>query len=257
MSKAHPLRDAGLAVSLLTVLPTRSRMPDDGTVPQVAGWFPAVGLAIGAAGYALVHVGEVLPLVSHPQPMLVAALVIALWAVLTRMLHFDALADVSDGYWGSSDRARRLEIMSDSQVGAFGATAIALAIVVEFAALGSILGSPHELPLLLVPAIARFSATAGCWLGTPAREGGLGRSVMARPTVLGALPALVVLVGVMAAWWVGFGPEGTVFGVLGIVVALGVPHVLARRFGGVTGDVLGASVVLTEVMLFAAFAMVW
>ncbi len=124
------------------------------------------------------------------------------------MLHFDGLADVADGYWGSHDRARRLEIMSDSHIGAFGATAIALTIVVEVAALASILGSPHELPLLLVPAMARFSATAGCWLGTPARDGGLGRSVMARPTLLGALPALVVLVAVLAAWWVGFGAAG-------------------------------------------------
>ncbi len=59
VSRAHPLRDAGLAISLLTVLPTRARMPDDGTVPQVAGWFPAVGLLLGAAAYALVHAGEV------------------------------------------------------------------------------------------------------------------------------------------------------------------------------------------------------
>ncbi len=232
-------------------------MPDDGTVPQVAGWFPAVGLLLGAAAYALVHVGEVLPLIARPQPLLTAALVVVFWAVMTRMLHFDGLADVADGYWGSHDRARRLEIMSDSHVGAFGATAIALTIVVEFAALASILGSPHELPLLLVPAMARFSATAGCWLGTPARDGGLGRSVMARPTVLGALPTLVVLVAVLAAWRVGFGPEGIVFAVLGLAVALSVPHVLAQRFGGVTGDVLGASVLLTETILFAALAMVW
>ncbi|MEI7815187.1 MAG: adenosylcobinamide-GDP ribazoletransferase [Coriobacteriia bacterium] len=255
MNKAHPLRDAGLAISLMTIVPTSARMPEDGTVPQVAGWFPAVGLALGAVGYTLVKVVGAYPL-RHAQPFLLAALIVTFWAIATRMMHLDGLADVADGYWGSHDPARRLEIMSDSHVGAFGASAITLVLIVEIMAIGSINFAPHELPLLLVPAIARFSATAGCWLGKPARQGGLGRSVMARPTVLGAMPALVVFVGVAAVSWLIYGVTGAVLFTVGILLALGIPHVLARRFGGVTGDVLGASVLLTETILFVAFALV-
>jgi adenosylcobinamide-GDP ribazoletransferase len=253
VSKAHPLRDAGLAVSLLTVVPTRARMPEDGSAQQVAGWFPAVGLALGAAGYALVKAAELLP--SRPvPPLLLAALVVALWALLTRMLHFDGLADVADGFWGSHDPARRLEIMSDSHTGAFGATAISLTSIVEVTAIAAIIMTPHEMPVLLVPVLARFSATAGCWFGSPAREGGLGRSVMSRPTAVGALPALVVLAAVAGALWVWSPAVGLVLFAVGILIALAIPHLLAERFGGVTGDILGASVLLTETILFAAFA---
>ena len=255
MSRWRPLRDAGLAISLMTIVPTRARMPEDGSVPQAAGWFPAVGLALGAVGYTVVKFVGLHPL-RHAQPFLLAALIVAFWALATRMMHFDGLADVADGYWGSHDRVRRLEIMSDSHIGAFGASAITLVAIVEIMAIGSINFEPHELPLLLVPAIARFSATAGCWLGAPAREGGLGRSVMARPTVLGACPALAVLLSVAAVSWLSYGVTGAVLFAMGILLALGIPHLLARRFGGVTGDVLGASVLLTETLLFVAFALV-
>jgi adenosylcobinamide-GDP ribazoletransferase len=213
-----------------------------------------VGLALGAVGYALMTALRLLP-AQRFQPLLLAALVVTTWALLTRMLHFDGLADVADGFWGAHDRARRLEIMSDSHTGAFGATAIALIAILEVVAISGIAAGSQGLALLVVPALARFSATAGCWLGTPAREGGLGRSVMARPTIPGSLPAIVVLMAAAAALWFGLGPIGAALFVVGVVAALAIPHLLAGRFGGVTGDVLGASVLLTETLLFVAFAL--
>lgn len=255
MNRPHPLRDAGLALSLLTVVPTPASLPDDGNSPQVAGWFPLVGLVLGAVGYGFVKFVEAVPSLHH-QPLLIAALVVTMWALATRMLHFDGLADVADAYWGSHDAARRLEIMKDTHVGAFGVTAVTLCALVEVAALAAVLSAPHESPVLLVPVIARFSATAGAWLGTPARAGGLGRSVMGRPTILGALPTVAVLVAVGAAFYLWFAWLGVGLLTFGVLLALGIPHLLARRFGGVTGDVLGASVLLTETLLFVSFALV-
>jgi adenosylcobinamide-GDP ribazoletransferase len=145
--------------------------------------------------------------------------------------------------------------MADSATGAFGATAIAMTAIVEVMAIGVILRAPHELPLLVIPVVSRFSATAGAWLGIPARPGGLGSSVMGRPTAAGAAIALLPLsLVVVAMSWV-FGFWGGVFITAGLVVALAVPHLLSRRFGGVTGDVMGASVLITEALLFAAFAL--
>jgi cobalamin synthase len=72
---------------------------------------------------------------------------------------------------------------------------------------------------------------------------------------LGALPAMVVLGIVAAVCWVAFGVIGIALFGFGVLVALAVPHLLATRFGGVTGDVLGASVLLTETALFVAFAL--
>lgn len=253
MPKVLPLRDARLAVSLLTVVPTGVDWPVDGDT-QVAAWFPAVGVCIGAVGWGLAHVATRL---GEPAraPYLVAALIVAVWAVCTRGLHWDGLADVADAYWGSHDPPRRLEIMADSTVGAFGGTAIVLVAVVEVAALGAILSISRELPLLIVPIVARFSATAAAWLGSPARPGGLGRSVMGRPTIGGLVIASLPLIFALAAMSWAYGAVGATFAAAGLLLALVVPHLIARRFGGVTGDVMGASVLLTETLLFAVFAL--
>lgn len=252
MTRQHPIRDAGLALSLLTAIPTPVRWPEDGRT-QVAGWFPFVGAVVGAVGYGAVKLGAVTGVLGR-APYLVAALVVALWAVLTRLLHWDGLADVADGYWGSHDQQRRLEIMSDSHTGAFGATAVALATVIEVAAIGSFVAT-HQSPVLLVPVFARFAATAAAWLGKPARPGGLGRSVVGRPSALALLICGATLVLALLTLWRGYGLLGMALGGMGLLLAFGVPHVLALRFGGVTGDVMGASVLVTEVLLFAAFAL--
>lgn len=254
MSAQHPLRDAALAVSLLTIVPTRVRWPEDGGT-QVAGWFPVVGGLLGLVGYGIAKTVEATPLLQR-APLVLAALIVLVWALLTRLLHYDGLADVADGYWGSHDRTRRLEIMSDSHTGAFGAAAVSLCSILMVASVASILGAPHELPLLIVPVFSRFAATAAAWLGKPARPGGLGRSVMGRPTFFSALIALVALGLATYAAWLGFHGAGLALSGLGVVLALGVPHVVSLRFGGVTGDVMGASVLITEALLFAAFAMV-
>jgi adenosylcobinamide-GDP ribazoletransferase len=254
VSEQHPIRDAGLAVSLLSVVPTTSKWPGDGRT-QVAGWFPAVGALFGIVGYALAKLGDYMG-INARAPFVMAAVILIAWALGSRLLHWDGLADVADAFWGSHDQASRLEIMADSHTGAFGATAVTLAALLEVASIGAILASPHELPVLCVPILARFSATAAAWLGSPARPGGLGRSVMGRPTTLAFLVAVSPLAGALVAFWIGFHAVGVALGAFGLLVAFAVPHVLAQRFGGVTGDVMGASVLITEAILFAAFALV-
>lgn len=254
MNAQHPVRDARLATSLLTFVPTGVAWPA-GERAQVAAWFPAVGALFGLVGYAIVKLSGLIGAQSRAS-YLVAAVVVCVWALMSRLLHWDGLADVADGYWGAHEPARRLEIMSDSCTGAFGAAAVTLVALLEVAAIGIIVAVPHELPLLLIPVFSRFSATAAAWLGTPARPGGLGRSVMGAPSALGLLIALVPLAAAVGGMWFGFHLPGLALAGCFLVVAFGVPHVLARRFGGVTGDVMGASVLLTEAILFAAFALV-
>jgi adenosylcobinamide-GDP ribazoletransferase len=252
MSSQHPIRDAGLALSLLTAIPTPARWPADGRT-QVAGWFPAVGALVGLSGYAVVKLAETTGVV-HRAPFVVAAVVVTVWALITRMLHWDGLADVADGYWGSHDVERRLEIMSDSHTGAFGATAVALVAVLEVTAIGSFL-EYHQYPVLAVPLFARFAATAAAWLGKSARPGGLGDSVMGRPSLTALAVCTLTLSGASLTLWRAYGYEGLALAALALVVATVVPHVLSLRFRGVTGDVMGASVLLAEALTFAAIAL--
>jgi cobalamin synthase len=67
---------------------------------------------------------------------------------------------------------------------------------------------------------------------------------------------MVPLMGAFAAMWLGFRVTGLAVAMFGLVVAFAMPHVLARRFGGVNGDVMGASVLITEALLLAAMAVI-
>lgn len=255
MKRPGPLNDALLAVALLTAIPVRSTWPEDGET-EVSGWFAFVGLLLGGIAWGLVSAAGWLGWRGNAA-FVVAAAVIALWAALTRMLHWDGLADVGDAVWGGHTVERRLEIMSDSATGAFGATAVALVAVAQVASLGSLLQAGHLLPLVAVPALARLAASFAAWLGTPARTGGLGRSVMRKPRISTVWPSDAVLVAVFAVLYTGYGLPGLWFILGGLALALVVPHVIASRVGGVTGDVMGASVLLCETGLLAAAAIVW
>lgn len=254
LDRSRPLRDLGLAVSLMTIIPTPAKWPGDGPKPDIAGWFPVAGLLSGALGWGFVHALEALGW-HRGAPLLVAAVVVTLWALFTRLLHFDGLADTADAFWGGHTPERRLEIMADSATGAFGVSAIALVLLLEVSAVAAILESGHEAPLLLAVGVSRLAATFAAWLGKPARPGGLGDSILRRPGLGGAVAAALVTALLAAAAWRSFALLG--IGVVGlqIVAALVIPHLIAEKTGGVTGDVMGASVMLTEVFGLVAFAL--
>lgn len=246
--------DLAAAFALLTIVPVPARMTGEGAA-RPAAWFPLVGLFLGACGWALA-VGLLavsrLGSLRHGAPLTVAALVVASWCLLTRFLHWDGLADVADGAWASADPSRRLEVMADSRTGAFGATAVALVAIVQVAAASEVIASGRLAVLIAVPVLGRLAATFGAWLGTPARPSGLGASVLGRP---GAVDALVTCVTLAACAFVyASAGGGWLAPAAGALAAPIFPHLMARRFGGVTGDVLGASVLLTETVVLVVAA---
>lgn len=143
------LRHYLLAVQYFTRIPVTGPLAEwVGYSPQMlrasAAHFPGVGLLVGAVT-ALVFglVLWALPEAAHGggyAPLVAAALSTGLGLLLTGAFHEDGLADVADGLGGSRDRARALDIMKDSRVGAFGAIAIAMVLLTKLALL-AMLGS--------------------------------------------------------------------------------------------------------------------
>ena len=139
-----------LAVQFFTRIPITGKLAEwVGFSPAMlrasAAHFPAVGLLVGSAAaacYALLD--ALLPETPH-TPLVAAALSTAFTVLLTGAFHEDGLADVADGLGGSYDKARALDIMKDSRVGAFGALALVLAVVAKVALL-ALLGTANAAP---------------------------------------------------------------------------------------------------------------
>lgn len=254
MTRPAPLRDARMALALLTVIPTGAR-PEPGERSGSAGWFSAVGLVLGAATAAGMAVAA--RFITPRDALLVASIVLAFQALVTRFLHWDGLADVADAWWGGRTTDRRLEIMKDPATGAFGVTALVLAGLLQASSLAQLVSSGSLAVMLSVPVFGRLAATFAAWFGSPAREGGLGRTVMGRPGAVSGIATTVALA--VAAWALvaAGGAVGAAVAALGVSAALVVPHLISMRMGGVTGDVMGASVMVVETVLYVIAAIAW
>lgn len=233
------MRELRRALSLLTILPVRADWEDPTPLGRSMVWYPCVGAALG-----LVLMLAALALHAAPE-LLRAALLVALWAVLTGGLHLDGWADCCDGLLAAAEPARRLEILKDSRVGGFGATGLVLLLLVKTAALAALSARPDG--LLLAATLARCVVVPVAAWWPAARAGGMGERFRAG---LGPLPLLVAL---FALVFVGSDCPAAV--VAALVTAWGLAHFAAGRLGGLTGDVYGAVIEAAETAVLVTVAL--
>jgi adenosylcobinamide-GDP ribazoletransferase len=222
--------------------------PIEGSELARASWAaPIAGAVVGLSGAAT----YALAWLAHLPPLPAAALAISATLALTGCLHEDGLADVADGLGGTS-RERKLEIMRDSRVGTYGASALAISLVLRITALASLATpAPVATAFVLAHMAGRAAIPTFMRLVPAARTDGLsagaGRVSKASATVAGALGITALIVGLPL--------RGALMALAGAALTL---FMLARlsikHFGGQTGDVLGAVEQLVEiaVMLSAA-----
>lgn len=250
----HELRLALVALQFLTRVPVPAfRHWDDAWLNACVRHFPLVGAGVGLVGAAVLWMAaQVWP------PLVAAALSLAATAMLTGAFHEDGLADTADGLGGAVSRERALAIMKDSRIGSYGALALGLVTLLRVLALAAIAGTD---PLL--------AAVACVWVHAAARA--VPVAVMAALPYAGdaehakAKPLAVRVEAVQAAVacaWVALAsvalvPVLTPLRLLLALVALAAVAVvmarwLRRRLGGYTGDTLGASEQVAEVVALLA-----
>lgn len=214
--------------------------------------FPLVGIA---QGLLCVAWGMLCLTAGLPMP-LVAAGLLAFPLLVNGGIHLDGLADTSDALASHAPRERMLEIMKDSHLGAFGAIALCVHVVLLFAVLAS--WRFDAVSLWCFPCVFALSRALSGWavaFWPQARKQGMARSFSdgASRTAVGVCAAAFCLasaVGLVAAGGVG--------GVGAVVVAAAMVayyrHVALSRFGGVTGDLAGWFLQWTELACMAALA---
>lgn len=234
-----------LALSFLTTIPTPVIPFVEGGLGRSAKWFPLVGLILGlilAGSQWLLH--WVLP------DSVTAVLIIAWWAWLTGGLHLDGLADCGDGLLVAASRERRLEILKDSRLGAFGAILLVLFLLAKVTAV-SALPTPN-FALILAPVLGRWFILVAARQPS-ARPGGMGDAFAASLTPKALLIAAIVpfLLVIAGGWQSG---QAVWAALLAVLVTVFILRLARSRLGGVTGDVYGLVVEMVELVVLLAFA---
>lgn len=240
-------RPLALAIGTLSVV----RVPVRGDVSPAelrasTAWYPLVGLAVGAFPTAAL----LTPLPSLPR----AALALAVWVLVTGALHLDGWADCCDAAFAppratpEETRARRLAILKDPHVGVFGVAGVGLLLLAKWSALSEV--GPGA-PLVAAP-LARWVMVYTLRGYPAARPDGLA-ATLGRTVPLALATALAAAVLVPLTLLSPVPVRMAIAVALGTLAGLVAAEILAGRFGGVTGDVLGAAGEVTELAVLWAF----
>jgi adenosylcobinamide-GDP ribazoletransferase len=235
------VRRISFAVQFLTILPIPVGGVTDADLAAMPAFFPAVGLGLGLVLWGLDR------LLVFWDPLLRAAVLVTAYTGVTGGLHLDGLMDTFDAWGSRRPAAEALRVMKDSRLGASGALAGILALLLKVAAWAS-LAAPHPLLAALVPGISRTAMLLAMAVEPPARppQDSLGartaRHVKPWWAYCWAVGLLTAAAGLKPGW---IAPVG---GVAVLATAWGFAHGLSRRFGGMTGDTYGAVNEIAEVI---------
>jgi adenosylcobinamide-GDP ribazoletransferase len=230
-----------IALQFLTIIPlpidTRCQKEDLG---RATACFPLVGLTIGGLLVALNWLIE--PWLSPP---LTAALLITVLAAMTGALHLDGLADVCDGLAARGNRERFLAVMKDSNVGAVGAVGLILGLLLKWQALTSVPAGITWQALLLFPTLGRFGQVLAMAGAKHARQDGLGAAFIQGMATRHLLVALFITV---AACLLLLPVKGLIALTAVFAVTLIIKGYFRNRLGGLTGDIIGCTCELAEIV---------
>ncbi|TQR14984.1 adenosylcobinamide-GDP ribazoletransferase [Psychrobacillus lasiicapitis] len=236
-----------LALQFFTIIPVNKNLPMERR--QITGMysvFPWIGAGIGAIACIVLY--------AQWSPLMTGFSIVLLGIFFSGGLHMDGFIDTSDAFFSYRDRMKRFEILDDPRVGAFGVMAVVLLVVGKVIIVSEVLAATsfHWILLILIPYFSRVILITLFSLTNNAKTSGLAHFFKQKmneravwfAAVCHFLLGLAVL-GLLTDWLVAVTIAVVLIGFICLF-----RNWALRNFGGVTGDLLGASVEVSEVVLW-------
>jgi len=241
------LKEISSVFTFLTIIPgTNSNLE---TVAKHMYIFPIVGVLIG-----LIIGSFALGLSLFLEPLIVALLVVAGLAIITGIHHTDGLADFADGLMTKGNKEKKLKSMKDVSTGTAGIVSIVLYVVGMILALSLMQGFQLFTAILLSEILAKFAMVLQAALGKSAITGSNSPfvQIMKDKKRLFLASAITIIPVIVLG-----GTVGAIAFAVAISITFFIVAISTRSFGGITGDVLGATNELTRLSSLIVFVSIW
>jgi adenosylcobinamide-GDP ribazoletransferase len=244
-------RALACAMQFLTRIPLATRtLFDNKDYANSLAWYPVIGLILGG----LVWLSGV-TLAGLSSTSLAAALVLAVWVLLTGALHLDGVADCADAWVGGfSDREKTYQIIKDPRSGPIAVVVLVLVLLVKWAALEVLLGSEHWWIIWLIPLLARGAMPYIFWRLDYISSSGLGSAFvegLSRQRIVISLLFVVVIAVLSLTAQLEI---LVLFVVVSLLIYLWWKRASYQKLGGFNGDCAGALVEFLELGLLLGLA---
>ncbi len=216
---------------------------------------PLVGLILGFPLYGIYY----LLAIQGNNPFLAAVLIVTAEIILTGALHIDGLADSADGFFSYRNREEMLEIMKDSRIGTNGTIAIFIVLLLRTGLIFSLTPATSGMIILLMPLFSRLTIPWLAGISQYARKEGMGESLV---NTTGAFQIIMATtLSALLAGGVLYFTGGNLLHIPTLIVTIMLFTVLLSlysksKIGGITGDVIGAGVELSEIFYLTAALLV-
>ena len=236
-----------LALQFFTVLPIHKNLSmEKRPITGMYSFFPWIGAGIGAIACLVLYF--------EWSSLMTAFSIVVVGVVLSGGLHLDGFIDASDAYFSYKDRLKRFEILEDPRVGAFGVMAVVLLVLGKVIIVSEVLSTEsfHWIFVLLIPFFSRVILTVLFSITATAKTSGLAFYFKQK------LNVNIVLIATACHFFVSIGILGFVtnwmiavtFSIVLFTFICVFRSWVLKNFGGITGDLLGASVEMSEVVLW-------
>ncbi len=235
------------AFQFLTMVPPIIQRPfTDRELGASLSFYPLVGLALGAILYsANLGLSPIFP------DSLRAVFIVTLWIALVGAFHFDGFLDSLDGLFGGFTPQKRMEIMRDERVGAFGLAGGVLLLLAKTAGVKALsINAPF---LILIPVLSRWGMVTAVIFFPYGREKGLGRVI--KENASWRQLAAASIFALLTAWFTAH-----LWGLGAVLLTLTLTWLLSRfslsKVPGLTGDIYGAINEMCELILLISFLVI-
>jgi adenosylcobinamide-GDP ribazoletransferase len=242
------------ALKLLSVIPIKA----NGEYKNIAFYFGFVGALIGLICGLLIFVGQRLW-----GNIVAGALGVTGDLILTGALHFDGLSDIADSFLGAKTKEKRIEILKDPHVGAFGLGVGISMMIMRFGLLSSLKWNFLEvLVLVLIYALSRSLAAIVLCAFAPANFSSIASWAVAKNSKMCIFLNCLVLVltALIYAFFVP-GPmplvRASLFVLIPVVLSGFLVLIAKKLVSGINGDLLGAVIYLSEIATLGVVAVKW